>query len=287
MNLVIAIVFFFVVASFSAFVNYAVKPPKIISDITPQHFGLSYETVSFQTKDGLSLQGWFIPRQPSSESTTPTAPKTIVALHGWPADKGDVLPLISFLAQDYNLFLFDFRALGRSEGKYSTFGAKEVEDLRAALRYLELRGIHEVGVWGFSMGGATALMTAPDTLQIKAVVADSSYARLDWVATGAFQLPVLRHPLGFFLRLWGIVFFGIDSKDVAPLEAAKKLEIPVLIIHSQDDEVIPFSHAFALKTALQHNLKAEFWFQERLLHGQLDGEYTARVQEFFQKNLER
>ena len=278
MLILFGIIFFFAFTSLVAFLSY-LWPSKFISDITPGNLGLQYEEVSFQTSDNITLQGWFIPH------SNPETAKTIIALHGWPADKGNILPSLSFLNQRYNLFVFDFRYLGQSKGRYSTAGAKETEDLKAALRYLQSRGIKEVGVWGFSMGGAVALMTAPSSPEIKAVVSEASYASLDRMASEAFRIPFLKYPLGFSINLWAKIFFGITLYDISPVQSAKQLQIPVLLIHSTTDRVIPFSHAQLLKEALKDNPKAEFWFQENLSHGQFASEYQQRIQDFFDSNL--
>ena len=278
MLILFGIIFFFAFTSLVAFLSY-LWPSKFISDITPGNLGLQYEEVTFQTSDNITLQGWFIPH-----SNSETA-KTIIALHGWPADKGNILPSLSFLNQRYNLFVFDFRYLGQSKGRYSTAGAKETEDLKAALRYLQSRGIEEVGVWGFSMGGAVALMAAPSSPEIKAVVSEASYASLDRMALEAFRIPLLKYPLGFAINLWAKIFFGITLYDVSPVQSARQLQIPVLLIHSTTDRVIPFSHAQLLKEALKDNPKAEFWFQENLSHGQFASEYQQRIQDFFDSNL--
>ena len=278
MSLLFIIIFFLLASSLLAFYSYVQNPPKVVSDITPERYGLTYEEVSFITKDNLTLQGWFIPTQ---QPTT----KTIVALHGWPADKGNIFPVISFLNQKYNLFLFDFRALGKSEGKYSTVGAREQEDLLAAVEYLKSRDIDQIGVWGFSMGAAVALMTAPKAPEIQAVVAETSYASLDRMALEAFRFPLIRYPLAYLTGLWAKLLLGIDIKDVSPVESAKHIDIPVLIIHSTNYEVIPFSHAELLKKALKENPKAEFLFQDDLIHGQLSSEYELRILDFFERNL--
>jgi uncharacterized protein len=123
----------------------SIRPPKIVSSITPRELNMPHEQVSFTTADGLTLRGWFIP-------SAKKADKTLILLHGYPADKGNILPALAFLHADFNLLLFDFRYLGESEGHYSTAGAKEVEDLLAAIRFLKRRGIKEVGVWGFFHG---------------------------------------------------------------------------------------------------------------------------------------
>ena len=275
--ILLAIIGFFLLTSLLGFYT-AVRPPKILSAITPQELGFDYEDVSFTTEDGVLLRGWFIP------SPQPAA-KTIILLHGYPADKGNILPSLSFLHDQYNLLLFDFRYHGQSEGSYSTVGAREDKDLLAAINYLQARGINEVGVWGFSLGGAVALMTAPQASQIKAIVSESSYASLGLMTRQLYVIPGLRYPLGWLTGLWGKIFIGINIKNVSPAKSASELSISVLLIHSTNDQVIPFSHAQLIKESLQNNQQAEFWFQEGLVHGQLGGEYEQRVSKFFEENL--
>ncbi|TMA08819.1 MAG: alpha/beta fold hydrolase [Deltaproteobacteria bacterium] len=227
----------------------------------------------------MTLRGWFIPQEQA-----PTV-KTIIALHGYPADKGNILPAIAFLSQRYNLLLFDFRYLGESGGSHSTVGAEETRDLRSAIAYLRSRGVEEVGVWGFSLGGAVALMTAPHTSEIKAVVSESSYAQLDLMVPALYAIPVLRYPLGWLTALWARIFLGVDLKNVSPKDSARNLKIPVLIVHSRGDHLISFQHALLLQEALKDNHRAEFWFHEDLLHGQLAAEYQKRITDFFKRNL--
>jgi fermentation-respiration switch protein FrsA (DUF1100 family) len=69
------------------------------------------------------------------------------------------------------------------------------------------------------------------------------------------------------------------------VEWAKTLQIPILLIHSKDDRVIPFPHALLLEEALEGNPKAEFWFPDALRHGEMDEEHRTRILDFFTKNL--
>ena len=160
----------------------SIRPPKIVSSITPRELNMPYEEVSFTTADGLTLRGWFVPSEKKAD-------KTLILLHGYPADKGNILPALAFLHADFNLLLFDFRYLGESEGNYSTAGAKEVEDLLAAIQFLKGKGIAEVGVWGFSMGGAVALMAIEKASEIRAVISESSYANLGDMASSSLEFP--------------------------------------------------------------------------------------------------
>jgi dipeptidyl aminopeptidase/acylaminoacyl peptidase len=278
MSFVFLAAFFFLFASLWGF-YISVKPPKIVSSITPKDLGLRYEEVSFLTQDKVTLRGWLV-RHPNAAGV-----KTVVALHGYPADKGNILPVIAFLSERYNLLLFDFRYLGASEGRYSTIGANETRDLESAIDFLKSRGVREIGVWGFSMGAAVALMAAPNIPEIKAVVSESSYAQLDLMAPLLFQFPLLRHPLAWLTGLWARLFLGINLKKVSPKDSAKNLKIPVLIVHSKRDNLIPFDHAKLLQEALKGNRKAEFWFHENFLHGQLAADYHKRIGDFFAANL--
>jgi len=258
----------------------SIRPSKIVSTITPNELGLAYDDVTLKTKDGLALSGWFIPSKNNHAGA-----KTIILLHGYPADKGDILPGLVFLNKKYNLFLFDFRYLGHSEGSYSTAGAKETYDLVSAMDYLKSRGINEVGVWGFSMGGAVALMSLGQIPEIKAVVSEASYARLDLMARELYRLPLFNYPLAWLTEIWAKLFIGIDINMISPEEAVKTTQIPILIIHSKNDEVIPFENALLLQNAFKNNPRAEFWFQENLVHGQFDEAYQKKVGDFFLNNL--
>jgi dipeptidyl aminopeptidase/acylaminoacyl peptidase len=256
----------------------SIRPPKIVSSITPRDLKMTYEDVSFTTADGLKLRGWYIP---SANETK----KTLILLHGYPADKGNILPALAFLHEDFNLLLFDFRYLGASEGSYSTAGAKEVEDLVSAVEFLKGRGVKEVGVWGFSMGGAVALMAVKKVPEIKAVVSESSYASLAQMAFQLFRIPLLNYPMAYLVGVWAKLFLGIDLRDVSPEQRVRDTNIPILLMHSSADAVIPFSHARLLRHALSKNPRAEFWFHEEFAHGQLAADYRTRVRNFFLRHL--
>ena len=263
----------------SAWLFYiSIRPPKIVSSITPRNLNMPYEQVSFPTMDGLMLRGWFVPSEKK-------AAKTLILLHGYPADKGNILPALAFLHADFNLLLFDFRYLGESDGSYSTAGAKEVEDLLAAIRFLKGRGIEEVGVWGFSMGGAVALMTIDRAPEIRAVVSESSYASLTEMALQLFRVPLLNYPMAYLIGFWAKLFLGIDVRDVSPAEKIRNTTVPILITHSSTDAVVPFSQAKTLQGALVNNPRAEFWFNDDFAHGEMGSDYQSRVRNFFQKNL--
>ena len=98
-----------------------IKPHKFISNITPSEFNLRYESVKLVTEDSIKLDAWYVPAANETK-------KTIIVLHGYPFDKGNVLPAVVFLHEKFNLLLLDFRYLGRSGGRYSSVGYHEQKD---------------------------------------------------------------------------------------------------------------------------------------------------------------
>lgn len=254
----------------------AIRPIRITSTTTPAYFGITYENISIQTTDGITIKGWFVPNK------NPHAP-TIILLHGYPADKGDILPSRIFLHKKYNLLFIDFRYLGESGGHYSTIGKDEILDLRAALDYLNKRNIHEVAVWGLSMGGAVALMTAPGTKEIKGIIAESPYARLDWLADSHYPIPGMDYIIGQFLRVWGWVFLHADINSIQPVKSAAALTIPLLIFYSKADRVISYQHAELMRETLKNKSNVTIIIQEDAPHGALPDNYQEVINHFFDK----
>ncbi|MEO8402510.1 MAG: hypothetical protein ABI597_12085 [Gammaproteobacteria bacterium] len=66
-----------------------VRPFKYTSTVKPSDLGVAYENISFRTQDNILIDGWFIPN--SSQNA-----KTIILLHGYPADKGPIMGTIMF-----------------------------------------------------------------------------------------------------------------------------------------------------------------------------------------------
>ncbi len=272
------ILFLILVAGVSFYAFYiSARPKRFISGINPSSFGLEYEEVSFKTMDGVTLKGWFIPKEGKKA--------TIIVCHGYPFDKGNILPLSLFLHEEYNLFLFDFRAMGESEGRYTTVGYHEKKDLLASVDYLKSRGIEKIGALGFSLGGAVIIMT--HSPGIKALVSDSSYATLDLMIHSLFRhYHFLRYPFVFTVKLFSRLVLKFDTSSVSPVDTIREVETPILLIHGERDSQIPVKNAHLLHEAAP---RSELWIVPGADHGEARGleprEYERRVREFFGRNL--
>jgi len=185
---------------------------------TPASRGLEYEEVRLKTSDGLNLHGWYIPAQDSD--------KVLLFFHGNAGNishRGDSIALFHQLG--LNVFIFDYRGYGRSEGTPSEDGL--YRDARAAWAYLtQDRGYAgtDVILFGRSLGGAVATRLASE-VRPGGLILESTFGSARDMADEVF--PVMTRLL--YLR------FGFNT-----VVRIKKVHVPVLVLHSPDDEIIPY-----------------------------------------------
>ncbi len=259
-------------------VAISVRPPRLISRITPAARGIDAEHISFETEDGIRIAGWYIP------CPAPTR-ATIILCHGYPADKGNILDYTLFLRPFFNLCYFDFRGLGESGGRISTIGWREQKDLKAAIEYVGTRGAEKIGVYGFSMGGAVALMT--QSPRIDAVVSESSYADLEKMVHSTFaSFGPLRHPFVYTTCRIVRFIFGVHPEKISPALSLRTSNAPVFLIHSAEDTEVPIRHFHELRTVRPD---ASYWIMDEGEHGMVREEIRERYEEkviaFFLKHL--
>src|SRR5207247_11197752 len=189
----------------------------------------------------------------------------VVLLHGYPAEKADLLPMAAALAPRFTVLLLDQRYFGASGGRATTLGFRERADVVRAIDFLAARGFGPVGVFGFSFGGAVALLAAAEDPRIRAAAAYAPFADLTLLGHELYAwLWLLKYPLVGMTRVWARLFLGHDITRPAPVEAAARLAVPVLAIASRADAQIAFAHAERLRAALAANPRAEFLF---IAHG--------------------
>ncbi len=260
----------------------AVRPPRLAIAGTPADYGMVAEEFTIVAEDGVRLAAWLI--EPPTRRPTGEGP-LVVLLHGYPANKADLLPIAGALHARFAVMLVDFRSFGASEGRATTLGFRERGDLRGVIDAAVERGYTRIGVFGYSLGGAVALLGAAEDPRIRAVAAWAPFADLRVLARdlyGMFWL--LKYPFVELMVLWGRVFLGGDITRPSPEMAAARLTIPVQIWASRDDDQIPFAHAERLQRALARNPRAEFEFG-RGLHNERAVDFERRLVEFFARAL--
>lgn len=227
------------------------RPARTRPTRRPSDDGIPFEEARLRSEDGVGLPAWWMP--------APEARGTVVFLHGYGANREQSLAVAPFLHRaGYSVLAFDFRGHGDADAADVTLGVQEVRDVAAALSWLRERGVHEVALLGWSMGGATAVR-AGHAPAVRAVVADCPFATLRGVAArGLMEAAGLpEHPYVDAVLAWSALRTGADLDGVDPAVAMATLAKPVLLIHGDEDALTPWTESEALHA--RSNGHSRFW----------------------------
>jgi len=208
--------------------SYHVYYPKKEITATPFDIKLYFEEIIFSSSDGVNLSGWFVPARNSKG--------VILVLHGNGENISTGLTFIDYFNRKLGLsvFIIDYRGYGKSEGRPNEKGT--YLDARAAWEYLtgykKIRP-QDIIVFGRSLGGPIAAWLAKE-VKARALILDSTFTSIKDIAAELHPYLLVRK------------FFKFDYPTIDYLKGAG---IPVLIIHSSEDDYIPFSHAIKLYNA--------------------------------------
>ncbi len=188
-------------------------------EATPRSAGMQYEDVWLETEDGVDIHGWFIPGETE---------RVLLFFHG---NAGNIshrlFSIRQFLDLGLSVFIIDYRGYGQSGGRVTEQGL--YRDADAAWRYLTgERGIpdNEIVIFGRSLGGSVAANLAT-RVEPQALILESTFTSVPDAAQDIYPwLPArwlsrLRHSTSEYVR---------------------EVQVPVLVVHSRDDEIIPYHH---------------------------------------------
>jgi pimeloyl-ACP methyl ester carboxylesterase len=156
--------------------TFATNVPVVPSSTTenPGDRGLTYEDVSFETAQGLTLHAWYIP---SSNGAA------IITVHGAGSNRSTAMDEAEMLARNgYGVLMVDLEGFGDSDGRANAFGWVGARDIHAATAYLRSRGDvdpERIGGLGLSMGGEVLLQAAGESSDLKAIVAEGATGRTE------------------------------------------------------------------------------------------------------------
>jgi fermentation-respiration switch protein FrsA (DUF1100 family) len=203
----------------------------------PDKYGLQYETPKFESADGTTLFGLFMPAQ-----GTPVR-GTVVHFHGNGGNLTGHFLYSSWLVKEgFNVFIFDYRGYGNSHGHPSPDGV--VQDGVAAIRYV--RGRTDVDparvvVLGQSLGGAIAAVAAVEAGAVRAVALESPVASYRSVARAKLKASLVTRVL---LRPFTSVL--VSGEADAAKAIPRLCPTPLLILHGDADLVVPYSEGRTL-----------------------------------------
>ena len=258
---------------------------KFVDTTDPDEYpGLTFEPVIFDATDGVRVGGWFIP------VSYGTSDATVIVTRGHGSTKAAVLPYVQMLQYiGYNALLLEVRGQGDSEGHTSSFGVRETNDVLGALRYLtQARPNASKYVFGFgiSRGALPVLAAAAADKRIRGVVIDSGSPHLSLTLDSLTRrMPAL---LETYVRrstfAAASIQLGCNLLDSGPLRQIRRISPrPVLIVHGQNDIVVPVGDAQKLFAAAGR--PAMLWRVPGAGHGQtlvrgLAG-YASNVRKIF------
>jgi len=195
---------------------------------TPADHGMDFEEVMIETTDGVRLQAWFV-------RAAEPAGRTVLFFHGNAGNLSHRMDsLVNFRGLGLDTLLVSYRGYGNSDGRPSETGT--YLDAAAAWDHLtNERGIpgERIVVFGRSLGGAVASWVAAERDPGGLILESSFTSIIDLGARYYWFLPV---------RL--LSRFSYDTLGRLP-----QVRAPVLIVHSPQDEIVPFEHAEALYEA--------------------------------------
>lgn len=202
------------------FQGHLVYFPARTLDATPASIGLRYEDVRLETDSGNTLHGWYVPGAESA--------RTLLFLHGNAGNishRLDSLRIFNHLG--LNVLIIDYSGYGESSGKPSE--SQTYDDAFTAWRYLTgNRGIasERIVVFGRSLGGGVATWLAARETP-GALIVESTFISVPELAKKYY--PIV--PIKWLVRI------RYDNVSRMP-----SVRCPVLVIHSRDDDLVPFAH---------------------------------------------
>ena len=230
---------------------------------TPADIGLDYESVRIGTEDGEELDAWFIPARDERA--------VLLFFHGNAGNISHRLDSIRIFHQlGLSVLIIDYRGYGKSTGRPTEHGT--YEDARAAWRHLvEARGAEagDIILFGRSLGGAVATWLAVQKAP-GGLIVESTFR----------SVPDLAAELYWFLPVRRLARLEYPVESLLP-----QVDSPVLVVHSRDDEIIPFRHGEALYAAAPEPKKfLELEGGHNTGFIQSRQRYSAGIDEFLRSN---
>lgn len=247
------------------YLDYEIMKPyrSTLVDLINKAKALPFEKVTIKSYDGLILTAKLY-------LTNPNAPFDIL-VHGYKSfgikDFSGGINLS--LDNGHNALLIDHRAHGESEGHTISFGIKERFDILSWINYINKRFNNDVPIilMGISMGAATVLMTSELELpkNVKCIIADCPFSSpSDIIKKVTIERKYPVQLLQLFLPISARLFGKFNINEASAKEAVKNAKVPILLIHGDEDEFVPYEMSVTIKN---NNPNIEFHTFKCNIHG--------------------
>ena len=215
---------------------------------------MPHEDVEIKSHDGLTLRGQYFEYDKN-------APLEIL-FHGYKGNaERDLCGAVErAFAVKRNALIVNHRAAGPSDGHVISFGVNERRDCLAWIKFAIDKFGHDVKIviTGISMGAATVMMSAGENLpeNVISVLADCGYTSPKEIickVVDDMKLPTkLLYP---FIKLGARIYGRFNLEEASPLEAMKKCSVPIVFVHGDADDFVPYDMSVRLCEACASNKK--------------------------------
>lgn len=257
-------------------IRSSLAAPRVIERTTPASEGLDFETVWIPTANDKRLHAWLVPA-----STAGRPSPAVIVLHGWGGNAQMMLPIAAPLHHaGFATLLVDARCHGRSDGDTFASLPRFAEDVNHAFDWLAQQPAidsRRIALLGHSVGAGAVLFAAANRHdQIGAAAGDPAVAKrsdasaanrhdvLAVVSVSAFAHPrdmmqrwmaPRRIPaaVGRYVLRYVQDTIGHRFDDIAPERSIARLDCPVLLVHGEQDRVVPVADAHRLHAARRHD----------------------------------
>lgn len=225
---------------------YAILQPKRVT--TENHLDIEevpYKYINLESFDSVNLKGYRVP------SLIDTTYASMILVHGIGGCKEHFTNLAISLAElGFESWIFDNRAHGQSEGKFSTYGYLEKKDVSKIISCIERENPdHKVGIWGNSLGGAIAIQAMEYDKRLDFGIVESTFTELrqivyDYQARYCFGIGLEWICDITLNRARELTDF--EPEKIKPIESVKRINQPIVIAHGDADKNIKFEYGQAL-----------------------------------------
>ena len=214
---------------------------------TPSSIGCAYRTFRVVSGIGVENEVW--------EISANGAKELVILFHGYAGKKSDLLAEAKeFHDRGYGVWLVDFSGSGGSSGNETTVGYKEAAEVAAVFREARTRmpGLR-IEFFAHSMGSSAILRALREyALKPSAVVLECPFDSLLSTVENRFHLMGFpAFPFAQLMVFWGGVQMGFNGFDYKPVEDARAIKVPVLLLIGEKDDRVTVSQARSIYDRLQ------------------------------------
>lgn len=251
-------------------------PRNPVSD--PPDWGIVTDTV-IPAKDGGRLEVWRIDPDGPSRGI-------VVFAHGWGRNRDRMVKRARIFARwGFTAVIHSARDHGNSSSKQCMNAVRFAEDIESVMTWLN----KPVLLYGHSAGSAGAVIAAarhPSLVRLLFLEASYAHTREALLSLYRWFNPVFGRLFGPMIVLWMRVLYRGATEAYSPARVARRIQMPVMLIHGEKDRRFPLSFARKLRRSFPHD-RVAFYIAENAGHSDASRTkgYGPAVQSFIEKYL--